>query len=58
MKGIYYLGGLTEGFETIALFALFCVFPGAFAELAYGFAVAATVTGIGRYAAGWKAFGG
>ena len=58
MKGIYYLGGLTEGAETIAVFALFCVFPGAFPVLALIFAAACAVTGITRYAAGWRAFGG
>jgi phosphatidylglycerophosphate synthase len=57
MKGIYYLGGLTEGFETIAVLTLFCVFPSAFPTLAYAFAAAATLTGVTRYAAGWHAFG-
>jgi len=57
IKGIYYLGGLTEGFETIAAFALFCVFPHAFPVLAYGFAAACAVTGVTRYAAGWRMFG-
>jgi len=56
-KGIYYLGGLTEGFETIALLILFCLFPSAFAPLAYIFAAAATVTSLTRYVAGWRAFG-
>lgn len=55
-KGIYYLGGLTEGFETIAVFAMFCVFPAQFALLAYGFAAAAALTGVIRYAAGWQVF--
>jgi phosphatidylglycerophosphate synthase len=57
MKGIYYLGGLTEGAETIAVFALFCLFPAAFPTLALIFAAAAAITGITRYAAGWRAFG-
>lgn len=57
MKGIYYLGGLTEGFETIAVLTLFCLFPSAFPTLAYAFAAAATLTGVTRYAAGWHAFG-
>ncbi len=55
-KGIFYLGGLTEGFETIAVFVAFCLFPSAFPVLAYVFAAAATVTGLTRYAAGWIAF--
>jgi phosphatidylglycerophosphate synthase len=54
MKGIYYLGGLTEGAETIAVFALFCLFPAAFPPLAYAFAAACTVTGFSRYLAGWR----
>lgn len=57
-KGIYYLGGLTEGFETVAIFAAFCVFPQAFPVLAVAFAIACAVTGITRIMAGWRAFGG
>ncbi len=56
-KGIYYLGGLTEGAETIAVFAAFCLFPAWFPVLALVFAAAATITGITRFAAGWRAFG-
>ncbi|MCU4654114.1 CDP-alcohol phosphatidyltransferase family protein [Roseibacterium sp. SDUM158016] len=56
-KGIYYLGGLTEGAETIVFFAAFCLFPEAFPVLALVFAAAATITGITRYAAGWRMFG-
>lgn len=36
-KSIYYLGGLTEGFETIAVFVLICLFPDAFAWFAWIF---------------------
>lgn len=56
-KGIFYLGGLTEGAETIAVFALFCLFPAAFPILALIFAAACAVTGITRLIAGWQAFG-
>ena len=56
-KGIYYLGGLTEGFETIAAFIAFALFPQAFPVLAYIFAAACTITGVTRYAAGWRTFG-
>ncbi|MBU2956090.1 CDP-alcohol phosphatidyltransferase family protein [Paracoccus sp. 1_MG-2023] len=55
-KGIYYLGGLTEGFETIALFALICIFPQAFPFLATLFAAACTVTTVLRWHQGWIAF--
>lgn len=37
-KGFYYLGGLTEGFETIIFFISFCIFPWAFFHLALFFA--------------------
>lgn len=43
-KGIYYLGGLTEGTETIAVFLFFCLFPQWFAVLATGFAVLCLIT--------------
>lgn len=56
-KGIYYLGGLAEGAETIAVFAAFCLFPAAFAWIAWGFALVCIVTSATRYMAGWKAFG-
>ena len=36
-KGLYYLGGLTEGAETIALFVAMCLWPAAFPVLAYAF---------------------
>jgi phosphatidylglycerophosphate synthase len=36
-KSLYYLGGLTEGAETIACLALFCLVPAAFPALAWGF---------------------
>jgi len=56
-KGIYYLGGLTEGTETIAFFIAICLFPAAFPILALIFAAAATITGTTRYAAAWTLFG-
>ena len=37
-KGIYYLGGICEGFETIAFFVICCLLPQYFPYLAYGFA--------------------
>jgi len=55
-KGIYYLGGLTEGFETIVVFALMCLWPAGFASLAYGFAVACAITTATRWHMGWTAF--
>lgn len=57
-KGIYYLGGLTEGFETIVFFAAVCLFPGWFAPLAYGFAAACGLTTVLRWVQGWSVFSG
>ena len=55
-KGLYYLGGLTEGFETIILFISMCLFPMFFPQLAYFFAVACAVTAVSRCYQGWKLF--
>lgn len=55
-KGIFYLGGLTEGFETIAVFLLMCLFPAAFPVLALIFAAACFVTTALRWWQGWKVF--
>ena len=56
-KGIYYLGGLTEGFETIAVFVAMCLWPGAFPVLAYVFALACGITTVLRWTQGWTLFG-
>lgn len=56
-KGIYYLGGLTEGAETIALFVAMCLWPAAFPPLAYIFAAACTLTTLMRWRQGWQSFG-
>lgn len=55
-KGLYYLGGLTEGFETILFFVAFCLWPGAFAWLAYLFAAMALITTVARWMMGWQVF--
>jgi phosphatidylglycerophosphate synthase len=55
-KGIYYLGGLTEGAETIVVFALMCLWPASFPILAYIFAAACAVTTLSRWHRGWTAF--
>lgn len=56
-KSLYYLGGLTEGTETFAFLAAICVFPHAFAWLAYAFAAACAVTTVFRILAAVRAFG-
>ncbi len=55
-KGIYFLGGLTEGAETIAFFCLICLWPAAFAPLAVLFGIACCVTTGFRWYWGWKTF--
>ena len=57
-KGIYYLGGLTEGAETIALFTAFCLFPTAFPWLAWVYAGLCAITTVTRWIAGWRMFSG
>ncbi|MDI3336636.1 CDP-alcohol phosphatidyltransferase family protein [Defluviimonas aestuarii] len=55
-KGIYYLGGLTEGTETIALFIAMCLWPAAFPVLAWCFAALCILTTLTRWHQGWQAF--
>jgi phosphatidylglycerophosphate synthase len=56
-KGFFYLGGLTEGTETIACFALMCLVPRHFAWWAGGFAVLCVFTIVTRLVAGWRLLG-
>ncbi|MCZ8182985.1 MAG: CDP-alcohol phosphatidyltransferase family protein [Beijerinckiaceae bacterium] len=55
-KGIYYIGGLTEGAETIAVFIAMALWPQAFPVLAMLFALACWITAIMRWRLGWEAF--
>ena len=43
-KSIYYLGGLTEGAETIAVLVMMCLFPDWFNIIACGFGVLCWIT--------------
>jgi phosphatidylglycerophosphate synthase len=52
-KSFYYLGGLTEGTETIALFVLGCLFPQAFAWLAWAFGALCWLTTLTRVWSGY-----
>ncbi|KTF16600.1 CDP-alcohol phosphatidyltransferase family protein [Pseudoalteromonas sp. H105] len=52
-KSFYYLNGLTEGTETIALFFAFCIWPQHFALMAYVFAFACAITIITRIYGGY-----
>ncbi len=53
-KSLYYLGGLTEGTETIAFFVLVCLAPAWFPLLAAIFAAMCWVTTATRIALGWQ----
>ena len=55
-KSLYYIGGLTEGTETIALFIAICLFPDAFPWLAWGFGALCWITTAARIAAAAGAF--
>ena len=56
-KSLYYLGGLTEGTETIALFVLMCLVPSWFSTLAMIFGGLCWITTATRIHAGWRSFG-
>jgi len=53
-KSLHYMGGLTEGFETIVAFVAFCLWPQHFPVLAYIFAAACWLTAITRIVAGYR----
>lgn len=53
-KSLHYMGGLTEGFETILAFVAFCLWPQHFTVLAYVFAGACWITAITRIIAGYR----
>lgn len=55
-KAIYYLGGLAEGAETIAVFVLICLFPEHFAWFAWGFGALCWLTTATRVAAAVATF--
>lgn len=50
-KSLYYLGGLTEGFETIFTLCLMCVFPAWFPVIAVVYGILCWITGGTRIAA-------
>jgi hypothetical protein len=55
-KGFYYLGGLTESTETIAVFVLMCLMPHWFGTLALVFAALCGLTTATRIGAGIAVF--
>ncbi|WP_022942149.1 CDP-alcohol phosphatidyltransferase family protein [Psychromonas hadalis] len=52
-KSLYYIGGLTEGTETIAFLVLLCLFPLHFSALALGFSLLCWITTFNRIWAGY-----
>lgn len=56
-KGIYYLGGITEGTETVLAFAAMCLFPAVFPVIAWTFAGLALLTTVLRWSWGWRLLG-
>jgi phosphatidylglycerophosphate synthase len=55
-KAIFYLGGLTEGTETIACFVLMCLIPTAFPTIAWIFGTLCWITTATRVVAACEAF--
>ena len=53
-KGLYYLGGLTEGTETLACFAAMMLWPAAFPLLALVFAALCALTFCTRLLVAWR----
>jgi len=57
-KSLYYLGGLSEGTETLLAFVLMCLFPGWFEAVCYVYGVMCFITGGTRIAEAIETFGG
>jgi phosphatidylglycerophosphate synthase len=53
-KSFYFLGGLTEGTETMAVFAIMCLWPEYFSPIAYAFTVLCVFTIVTRIYAGYQ----
>ncbi len=58
VKNLFYSGGLLEGGETIAFFVALCLWPQAFAPLAWAFAGLCILTALGRVLHARRAFRG
>ena len=55
-KSIYFLGGLTEATETLAVFIAMCLWPQHFVLLAYSFSALCAITTVMRLWWGWRSF--
>jgi len=53
-KSFYFVGGLTEATETLAVLCAMCIWPAYFVPLAYGFAALCAITWLGRIADGLR----
>jgi len=53
-RSLRFIGGLTEGTETIIVHVLFCLLPAAAAVIAWTFAAAVAATALWRTALGWR----
>ena len=56
-KSLHFTAGLAEGFETIAVFAVFCLWPASFAALSFAFAALCLASAFARMALANRAFG-
>lgn len=56
-KSLFYSAGLMEGSETVAFFLAMCLWPGAFAPLAWVFGALCLLTAAGRVAEARRQFG-
>ena len=54
VKSLYFTTGLAEASETIAVFCLFCLFPGAFVPIAFAFGALCLVTTGARILLAWR----
>jgi len=53
-KSLYYMGGLAEGFETILVLCLFCIFPEHFVAIALVYTAACFITAGVRIVTGYQ----
>ena len=56
-KSLYYMAGLAEGTETIAVFVAFCLYPPGFAWLAGLFALVCYASAAARVVLAWRTLG-
>lgn len=56
-RSLVFVGGLAEGTETVVAYVLLCLFPGAAAPIAWGFAAAVAVTAFQRVVFAARALG-